>query len=98
MDEENEGKTTGNNGRLLRLSLANTLVFSIASFSIRRIVLETIPLFGVSILIAESFFKFRSFTLELLAFLATWFILDLLLQLILTTIRRSDRNKGNMRE
>jgi hypothetical protein len=93
MDGETDKKTTRNNQQLLRLSLANTLVFSIASFSVRRIVLETIPLFGVSILIAEYFFKFRSFTLELLAFLATWFILDLLLQLILTTIRRSDSNK-----
>jgi hypothetical protein len=81
-----------NNEGLLRLSLANTLIFSIASFSLRRIVLETIPLFGVSILIAESFFKFRSFTLELLAFLATWFILDILLQFILIKIGRSDSN------
>ena len=88
-----EEEATRKNEHLLRLSLANTLVFSIASFSLRRIVLETIPLFGVSILIAESFFKFRSFTLELLAFLATWFILDFLLQSILIKIRRSDANK-----
>jgi hypothetical protein len=90
---EGEGRTTRKNEWVLRLSLANTLIFSIASFSLRRVVLETIPLFGVAILIAESFFKFRSFTLELLAFLATWFILDLLLQFILIKIRHSDANK-----
>lgn len=93
MKGEEGGKTTRKNQGLLSLSLANTLLFSITSFSVRRIVIETIPLFGVSILIAESFFKFRSFTLELLAFLATWFILDLLVQLILTRIRRSDLRK-----
>jgi hypothetical protein len=93
MKGEEGGKSTSKNQGLLSLSLANTLVFSIASFSVRRIVFETIPLFGISILIAESFFKFHSFTLELLAFLATWFILDLLLQLVLTRIRRSDLSK-----
>jgi len=32
-----------------------------------------IPSFVISLLIAETFFKFHSFTLELLAFLATWY-------------------------
>jgi hypothetical protein len=38
------------------------------------------PLFGVSFLIAELFYKFHSFTLECGAFLLTWFALDLAAQ------------------
>ena len=34
------------------------------------------PAFGVSFLIAELFYKFHSFTLECLAFLATWYALS----------------------
>jgi hypothetical protein len=36
------------------------------------LVLEAPALFG-SLVVAESFYKFHSFTLECLAFLATWF-------------------------
>lgn len=36
---------------------------------------EAIP-FGVSLLIAELFYKFHSFTLEALAFLATWYAIS----------------------
>ena len=38
-----------------------------------------IPALGGSWVIAESFYKFGSFSLECLAFLATWFVLDALL-------------------
>jgi hypothetical protein len=34
------------------------------------------PAFLVSFVIAELFYKFHSFTLECLAFLATWFAID----------------------
>ncbi len=34
------------------------------------------PAFLAAFLIAEGFYKFHSFTLECLAFLATWFVLD----------------------
>ena len=33
-----------------------------------------IPSFVIALLIAETFFKFHSFTLELLAFLPTWYV------------------------
>ena len=32
-----------------------------------------LPSFVISLLVAETFFKFHSFTLELLAFLGTWY-------------------------
>lgn len=42
---------------------------------------EAVP-FVVAFLIAEFLFKFKSFTLECLAFLATWFVLSFVQSLI----------------
>ena len=42
----------------------------------RELVARHIPTLGVSVLVAELFYKFHSFTIECLAFLATWFVLD----------------------
>lgn len=36
------------------------------------------PALMISFLIAELFYKFKSFTLECLAFLVTWFVIDAL--------------------
>jgi len=47
----------------------------------RRLLLEQAPAFGSAFLIAEFFYKFGSFTLELFAFLATWFAIDAVIQL-----------------
>lgn len=41
-----------------------------------------LPLFLTALVIAELFYKFHSFTLECGAFLATWYALDLLSQLV----------------
>ena len=46
--------------------------------STRQLLLEQAPLLAVSILIAELFYKFGSFTLECIAFLATWALVDAL--------------------
>jgi hypothetical protein len=35
-----------------------------------------------SLIIAEAFYKFHSFTLECVAFLATWFLIDFVIELI----------------
>jgi hypothetical protein len=40
--------------------------------------LDRLPSLGVSLIVAERFFKFHSFTLECLAFLALWRGLDAL--------------------
>lgn len=42
-----------------------------------------LPLFMTSFFIAEMFYKFHSFTLECAAFLVTWFVLDVGVQLVL---------------
>ena len=47
----------------------------------RRLLLEQAPAFGSAFLIAEVFYKFGSLSLELLAFLATWFAIDAIIQL-----------------
>jgi hypothetical protein len=42
----------------------------------RSLVTTHLPALGAALLIAEGYFKFGSFSLECLAFLATWFTLD----------------------
>lgn len=49
----------------------------IRSLPVRRLLAEQLPAMAVSLLIAELFYKFGSFTLEVVAFLATWHVLDL---------------------
>lgn len=44
--------------------------------------LDRLPSLGVSLVVAEKFFKFHSFTLECLAFLALWRGLDALHQAV----------------
>jgi uncharacterized membrane protein len=48
----------------------------IKSISIKQMLTKQIPTLGMSFIIAELFYKFHSFTLECLAFLITWFVLD----------------------
>ena len=47
----------------------------------KRILAEQLPSLLVAWLIAELFYKFHSFSLECAAFLATWFLLDGVVQL-----------------
>jgi hypothetical protein len=46
----------------------------------QRLALEQLPAFGVAWLIAEAFYKWKSFSLEMLGFLVTWFVLDAAIQ------------------
>jgi hypothetical protein len=50
------------------------------STPLRQLLLEQAPALGGSFIIAELFYKFHSFTLECLAFLATWCVLDAAMQ------------------
>jgi len=60
----------------------------IRTVSVRRLLLNQAPAIGGAILIAERFYKFHSFTLEALAFLATWFMLDLITAPIVNRLGR----------
>ncbi len=54
----------------------------ISSSSLRKVLAEQVPVLGLSLVIAEFLFKFHSFTLECLAFLVTWYLVDALYQRI----------------
>ena len=49
---------------------------------VRQLLAEQLPAITVSFVIAEMFYKLGSFALECLAFLATWTILDGLINLV----------------
>lgn len=55
----------------------------------RTLILEQAPTMGGSLIIAEVFFKFGSFTLEAIAFLATWIVLDAAVQVVRTLVSDS---------
>jgi hypothetical protein len=48
----------------------------VRNLSGRQLVLFEVPALFGSLVVAEFFYKFHSFTLECLAFLATWFVLS----------------------
>lgn len=48
----------------------------------KRLALEQAPAMALAWVMAESFYKFHSFTLECAAFLATWFLFDAAIQMI----------------
>ena len=60
----------------------------IRSIPVRQLLLEQVPAFTVPFVIAELFYKFHSFTLECMAFLLTWYVLDAAIN-FLKNLRRS---------
>lgn len=52
------------------------------SIPVRRLLLEQAPTLTAAFAIAEVFYKFHSFTLECLAFLVTWGVLDASVQAV----------------
>jgi hypothetical protein len=48
---------------------------------IRQVLAEQLPALIAAWAIAELFYEFKSFSLETAAFLATWFVIDALIQL-----------------
>ncbi len=60
----------------------------IKSMSVREFFVEQVPAVGIAMLIAELFYKFHSFTLECLAFLATWYLIDLVISMVVRLVLR----------
>lgn len=54
----------------------------IRSTPLRTLLTTQAPVLLAAFVIAEVFYKFHSFTLECLAFLATWFVLDALVAVL----------------
>lgn len=61
------------------------------SLSSRELLFQQLPALSGSLIIAEVFYKFGSFGLEVLAFLATWLILDAIIQVVAGSISRAER-------
>jgi hypothetical protein len=53
----------------------------IRMLTVKQLVAEQLPALTLAFVIAELFYKLHSFTLECLAFLATWLLLDALITL-----------------
>lgn len=47
-----------------------------------------LPIVLVCFLVAETLYKFKSFTLEALAFFATWFVLDFIVEKVSGLMRK----------
>ena len=58
------------------------------SNSLRQLISRQAPALVLSLVIAEMFYKFGSFTLECLGFLVTWFVLDALFALVARAFSR----------
>ena len=60
----------------------------IRSLPLRSLLTAQAPALAASWLIAELFYKFHSFTLELAAFFATWFVIDTVLSFALRFVTK----------
>ena len=66
----------------------------IRSTSLRQLLSRQAPALAGSLVIAELFYKFGSFTLECLGFLATWFVLDAIFAGIARALARPAQEEG----
>lgn len=74
-------------------SKINLYMYTIVKTSGAKKLLATeAPAFILSLFLAESLYKFGSFTLECLAFLATWFIISFLVTTLFFSL---DKRKNN---
>ena len=64
----------------------------IRSTPLRQLLARQAPALAGSLVIAELFYKFGSFTLECLGFLATWFVLDAIFAAIARALARPARS------
>ncbi len=58
---------------------------------------EVLP-FGIAFVVAELFYKFHSFALESLAFLATWFVISWLANEIGNLLQGKSKSKTSARD
>ena len=58
------------------------------SSPLRQLLSRQAPTLVISLVVAEMFYKFGSFTLECLGFLATWLVLDAMFALVARTLTK----------
>lgn len=56
-----------------------------------------VPAAAVALVVAELFYKFHSFTLECMAFLATWYVLSAVASFIEACVQGTEEGKGHGR-
>ena len=66
----------------------------IKSSTFPQIITKRLPGLVISLIIAEIFYKFHSFTLECVAFLGTWFLVDLIIEVIANKLAGQNRKKS----
>ena len=54
----------------------------------RQLLLKQGPVLLIAFILAEMFYKFHSFTLECIAFLVTWYVLDAVLNVVMKLFQR----------
>jgi hypothetical protein len=67
------------------------------SLSSRELLTRQLPTLTLSLIASELFFKFHSFTLECVAFLATWYAFDLIAGSVFALFPRKGVLKENQR-
>jgi hypothetical protein len=77
---------------ILKLWRFETMYTLIQAIPMRQLLIEQLPVLFVSLVIAELFYKFGSFTLEAIGFLATWFVVDAIVN---TAIRIASQWRQN---
>ncbi len=58
---------------------------------VKRLLTEQLPALGAALIIAELFYKFHSFTLECVAFLATWYVFDVIISMVRKAVAAAAR-------
>jgi len=65
-----------------------TMYTLVRAASRKQLVWQQLPVLSASLVVAEAFYKFHSFTLECAAFLATWYALDAAIAAARALLRR----------
>ncbi len=65
----------------------------IKAYSLKNVLSVQAPSLVTALAIAELFYKFGSFLLEAIAFLATWFIMDAILSFVLKSTPKTVESK-----
>jgi len=67
----------------------------IKNSTVPQIITKRLPGLVISLIIAEIFYKFHSFTLECVAFLGTWFLIDLIIEVLANKFSGQGHRKPN---
>ena len=51
-------------------------MYNLLKLTSRKLILQEIPSLSISLVLAETFFKFGSFTLETISFFISWYLLS----------------------